>query len=178
MPAESRTPGLSLIFSPLVPVWLLLLAADLIFCHPACLLAACCLLLLFAGYSSPLTIALTSKLKRTLILPLALMQAKKKRFSTMCKCWLNCNFKTNQINVFGLNRPVVIEFIDRVRLMLAEKPVQEKPQETLCGMIQGNNYDKIWECSPNGVQEKRLAPSQFEVCCLAFHAQVSECKHN
>jgi hypothetical protein len=47
--------------------------------------------------------------------------------------------------------------------MLAEKPVQEKPQETLCGMIQGNNYDKIWECSPNGVQEKRLAPSQFEV---------------
>jgi hypothetical protein len=61
---------------------------------------------------------------------LEVLQAKKKRFSTVCKCWLKCDWTTNQVMVYGLNRPVAIEFIDRVRTMLAQKPepAEQQPQ--------------------------------------------------
>jgi hypothetical protein len=67
---------------------------------------------------------------------LEVLQAKKKRFSTVCKCWLKCNFDTNEIMVYGLNRPIPMEFIDRVRTTLAEKLVKEKVQQEIPEQLQ------------------------------------------
>uniref|UniRef100_A0A7S4LAB3 Uncharacterized protein n=1 Tax=Eutreptiella gymnastica TaxID=73025 RepID=A0A7S4LAB3_9EUGL len=60
---------------------------------------------------------------------LEILQAKKKRFSTVSGCWLKFDWVNNIISFYGLNRPVALDFIERARKQLANKKAQEKIQE-------------------------------------------------